>query len=93
MAVRRLSDPVSAVFPLLLPGRGLVLSPIYGKASFFSGTSWNPLSHTVIHTACSHWTNFLKSLLLLSHSNSLSLHFLIGKMDMFMFSLPSYPLL
>ena len=82
MAVRRLSDPLSAVFPLLLPGRGLVLSP-----------SWNPLSHTVIHTACSHWTNFLKSLLLLSHSNSLSLHFLIGKMDMFMFSLPSYPLL
>lgn len=63
------------------------------KALVFSGTSWNSLSHTVIHTACYHWTNFPKTLLLLSHSNSLSLHLLIAKMDMFMFSLLTYLIL
>lgn len=74
-------------FPRLLSCHGLVLSPIYGKALVFSGTSWNSPSHTVIHTACYHWINVLKTLLLLSQSNSLSLHFSIGHMDMFTFSL------
>lgn len=77
-------------FPRLLPCHGLILSPIYGKASVFSETSWHSLSHTVIHTASYHWTNFLKTLLLLSHSNSLGLHFLIDEMDMFMFFLLAY---
>ena len=85
-----LRPPLCCVSPGFCPAVDWYYLPFMGRPSMFSRTSCNSLSHTVIHTACHHWTNFLKTLLLLSHSNSLSLHFLIGKMDMFMFSLLVY---
>lgn len=65
---------------------------------FMEGTSllWDLLEFSLPHCN-SHcmlsWTNFPKTLLLLSHSNSLNLHLLIAKMDMFMFSLLTYLIL
>lgn len=86
MAVRRLLDPLSAVFPKASPRLWTgIISHLWEGIRVLQD-----LSRTVIHAACYHWTSFLKTLLLLSHSNSMSLHFLIGKMDMFMFSLLAY---
>lgn len=85
-----LRPPLCCVSPGFCPAADWYYLPFMGRPSVFSRTSCNSLSCTVIHTARHHWTNFLKILLFLSHSNSLSLHFLIGKMDMFMFSLLVY---
>lgn len=82
--------PLCCVSPGFCPTADWYYLPFMGRPSMFSRTACNSLSRTVIHTACHRWTNFLKILLLLSHSSSLSLHFLIGKMDMFTFSLLLY---
>lgn len=82
-----LLDPLSAVSPKASAASWTdIISHLWEGISLFRALL-EFSSHTVIYHACYPQTTFLQTLLLLSHSNSLSLLSLIGKLGVFMISL------